>query len=475
MDHKQDNGFFKNTIRVIISNFALLSSSILVGLILPKILGVEQYGYYKLFMLYSVYGALLHFGFVDGILLHFGGKDYREIDKKKFRSITRFFIFLELIVSSILVICSLFIPNNIYRFVFISVGIYSFILNTFTYFQYFTQAIMDFSFLSKVNMLQAISTSVIIFILLFLIKVRAINYVNHKQYICCFIITYLIVLFTYILKYHDLLLGESLPLSEVKKIILLLFRIGFPVTISYQISNLILNLDNQYISIFFNNKIFGEYSFAYSLISLTTTVVTAISTVIFPYLNKQEVSSAIKNYDLNTSYILGLIYFLIAIYFPIQIFVRIVLSEYIGSLAFFRILLPGVGITSCISLVIFNYFKITNNSMKYLVLGISVLAFAIILNYLAYLVFKDPYAIAVSSLVILFIWYLLSNGYLCKLYTIRKNKNTLYILLMTLVFELVTLINNPIIALILYLSIYFVITELLEHRVIEYIKDKIRI
>ena len=68
---QKENGFLKNTIKVIVSNFALLSSSILVGLILPKILGVEQYGYYKLFMLYNVYGALLHFGFVDGILLYF--------------------------------------------------------------------------------------------------------------------------------------------------------------------------------------------------------------------------------------------------------------------------------------------------------------------------------------------------------------------------------------------------------------------
>lgn len=475
MEHKQNNDFFKNTIRVIISNFALLLSSILVGLILPKILGVEQYGYYKLFMLYSVYGALLHFGFVDGILLHFGGENYCEIDKRKLRCITRFFISLELIVSSILVICSLFIPNDIYRFIFIAVGVYSFILNTFTYFQYFTQAIMDFGFLSRVNMLQAISTSVIIIVLLFLIKIKAINYVNYMQYTYCFIITYLIILFTYMFRYHDLVFGEALSLGKMKKTILMLFKIGFPVTISYQISNLILNLDNQYISIFFNNKIFGEYSFAYSLISLTTTVLTAVSTVIFPYLNKQEISNAIKNYGLNISYILGLMYFLIAIYFPVQVFVRIVLPEYIGSLAFFRILLPGVGITSCISLVIFNYFKITNNSMKYLALGIGVLILAIVLNYLAYFIFKDPYAIAISSLVVLFIWYLLSNSYLYKRYTIERNKNTFYMLLMTLVFEFVTLIKNPIISLILYLIVYFGITELLEHKVVEYIKEKIKI
>lgn len=470
----RSNNFLKNTIKVVISNFALLLSSVLGGLILPKILGVEQYGYYKLFMLYNVYGALLHFGFVDGILLYYGGKEYSSIDKVKFRSITRFFIFFELIVSLIVVICSFFITNNIYRFVFIAVGVYSFILNTFTYFQYFTQAIMNFGFLAKVNILQALTTSTIILVLLVLIKTKWINRVNYNEYIYCFIATYLIVLIIYIFKYHDLLLGNVISLIKIRSLISLLFKIGFPVTISYQISNLILNLDNQYISIFFSNRIFGEYSFAYSLISLTTTVVTAISTVIFPYLNKQIVADALKNYSLNISYILGLIYFLIMIYFPVQIFVKIVLPEYVASLAFFRILLPGVGITSCISLIIFNYFKITNNAMKYLILGITVLLFAIVFNYLAYIVFKNPYAIAMSSIVILFLWYLISNAYLRWKYKIEKDKNTLYMLLMTFSFELITLIKNPFISLISYLFIYALITKLLENQVIIYVKEKVK-
>lgn len=472
---QKENGFLKNTIKVIVSNFALLSSSILVGLILPKILGVEQYGYYKLFMLYNVYGALLHFGFVDGILLYFGGKDYTKINKVKFRSITRFFIYFELIVSTILVICSLFISNDIYRFAFVAVGIYSFILNTFTYFQYFTQAIMNFDFLSKVNIFQALSTSIIILTLLFLIKLKWINDVNYKQYIYCFIVTYLIILIIYIFKYHALIFGEVVSLVRVKELIIFLFKIGFPVTISYQISNLILNLDNQYISIFFSNRTFGEYSFAYSLISLTTTVITAISTVIFPYLNKENKTNALKNYSSNVSYILGLIYFLIIVYFPVQIFVRVILPEYVASLGFFRILLPGVGITSCISLIIFNYFKITNNSIKYLILGIAVLVFAIVFNYLAYIIFKNPYAIAISSIIVLFLWYLLGNAYFHWKYKILKDKNTLYILLMTLTFELVTLVRNTIVSLVLYMIVYFTITKLLENKVINYIKEKLGI
>ena len=63
------NSFIKDSISIISSNIFLLLSGVLNGIILPKIMGVTQYGYYKVFSLYAGYIALLHFGFVDGMLL----------------------------------------------------------------------------------------------------------------------------------------------------------------------------------------------------------------------------------------------------------------------------------------------------------------------------------------------------------------------------------------------------------------------
>lgn len=108
-------------------------------------------------------------------------------------------------------------------------------------------------------------------------------------------------------------------------------------------------------------------------------------------------------------------------------------------------------------------------------MGIAVLVFAIVFNYLAYIIFKNPYAIAISSIIVLFLWYLLGNAYLHWKYKILKDKNTLYILLMTLTFELVTLVRNTIVSLVLYMIVYFTITKLLENKVINYIKEKLGI
>lgn len=86
------NTFSKDLITVIFSNLIILLSSVVTGFIVPKLLGVEGYGYYKIFTLYLSYSALAHMGYVDGVLLQFAGKEYEELSKEKFRRYTAFFL-----------------------------------------------------------------------------------------------------------------------------------------------------------------------------------------------------------------------------------------------------------------------------------------------------------------------------------------------------------------------------------------------
>lgn len=89
---KNQKTIVKNLIMVLLSNTLILLSSIVVGLIIPKILGVTNYGYYKIFTLYAGYTSLLHFGFLDGILLKHGDEDFNELNKKLFRLNSHFFL-----------------------------------------------------------------------------------------------------------------------------------------------------------------------------------------------------------------------------------------------------------------------------------------------------------------------------------------------------------------------------------------------
>ena len=57
----QTKRFGRNLLWVVVGRVIALLSSVAVGLLLPKIFSVTDYGYFKMFTLYAVYTGLLHF------------------------------------------------------------------------------------------------------------------------------------------------------------------------------------------------------------------------------------------------------------------------------------------------------------------------------------------------------------------------------------------------------------------------------
>ena len=66
-----DSTIVKNSVRVALSNLMIVFSGIVSGLVLPKILGVTDYGCYKIFNLYTTYVVFLDFGITNEYDLDF--------------------------------------------------------------------------------------------------------------------------------------------------------------------------------------------------------------------------------------------------------------------------------------------------------------------------------------------------------------------------------------------------------------------
>lgn len=67
--------FYKNIKYSFVAQFLQLSLSVCITLFLPFLLGVEDFGYWQLFIFYTQYAGFLAFGLVDGIYLREGGKN----------------------------------------------------------------------------------------------------------------------------------------------------------------------------------------------------------------------------------------------------------------------------------------------------------------------------------------------------------------------------------------------------------------
>ena len=82
--------FIKNFSYTFMANaVSFLISAVLVFFV-PKRLGVEQYGYWQLYTLYTSYVGFFHLGWCDGVYLRYGGQDYHELEKPVF--VTQFWM-----------------------------------------------------------------------------------------------------------------------------------------------------------------------------------------------------------------------------------------------------------------------------------------------------------------------------------------------------------------------------------------------
>lgn len=96
----------------VLSNVISLLISILVVLVVPKVIGVEAYGYWQLYMFYATYVGFFQFGWNDGIYLRYGGKEYNELDKSIFFSQFWMLTISQLALASIIIFATLNFINE---------------------------------------------------------------------------------------------------------------------------------------------------------------------------------------------------------------------------------------------------------------------------------------------------------------------------------------------------------------------------
>ena len=437
-----------NILKVSISNLLKLFSGVMVGFLLPKIIGVSDYGYYKTFTLYAAYVGLFHFGIADGIYLKYGDKDYDELNKKAFRYYSKYLLVIEICISIVIAVLSSFLLTGELRFIFICVAIYLTAINITSYYQFISQITNRFNELSIRNIISSVLT-IMILVFMAVVKRLSASLLSYRIYLIMYVMIVIILAAWYIYTYKDITFGETEKLknSVIKEFIML----GFPLMLSSLCTSLILTIDRQFVSILFDINTYAIYAFAYSMLSLVTTAVSAISTVLYPTLKRADEDSFIKAYEKLVAGIQILIFGCLLLYFPLVFIVKSFLPQYLDSLVIFRIIFPGLVMSSVITIVIHNYYKTIGWNSKFFIKSIITLGISFLANMIAYVIFKTTESISVASIITLVLWYLIVEFDLVKQYKVRWKRNLLYVLMMSFVFYLITSLNNIILSSILYI------------------------
>ncbi len=453
---EMDSRFIKNAFMVIVSNVCVLVSGIAVGIYLPKIMTPLEYGNYKVFTLYSTYAGLLHFGFVNGIYLKYGGWKYSDLPKEKTRFYFRYFIVQQFgagcIAFVLLYLLNAYIVKDavsqvIIVFIVLEVGVQ----NLISFFQFISQAVQRFKQLSVINTLKSFSLIILVAILYIVLKSHTNISISSERYIFLYIVINICVLCCYFFLYRDIFWGKMKIDKSDKKEIIFFHKTGIPLLLAGIIVNLLLVLDRQFVSIFFSKEVYGVYSFAYSMLNLVSVLITSVAVLMYPTLKQLKREEVIKKYTTNVMYISIVVAICLCIYFPLEKFITWFLPSYIDSIEVFRVILPGLGLSCSISVVLSNYYKVLDEIKMYTKICFTILIIAIISNFLAYTIQGTTIAISKASIVTIIIWYVYAEVYLAKKYSLGTKHNFLFNMFTLCVFYASTSIKNNVIGICTYL------------------------
>ena len=253
------NSFLKNTIFVIISNIVSILSGVLLGFFIPKVMTISDYSMYKIYTLYIGYIGLFSIGFSEGVYLKYAGCNEENVNFQSLRTYSIFYIIVES-VFFLLLLPILFALNETYRIVFIFVFLYMYIVNLTSYFQNLSQAFSKFREYSILNGIRS-ALSAISIIVLFVIY----NSKDDLSFILfIFILTSinLLLLLLYIYRYRKYVFGKHSKFYEERNEIFKLIKIGFPLLIGEFIGSIVLNVDRQFVSLFYDGDTYAYYAFA---------------------------------------------------------------------------------------------------------------------------------------------------------------------------------------------------------------------
>ena len=452
----QKNTFF-NIIKVAISNIIKLASGVLIGFLLPKIIGVTDYGYYKTFTLYASYIGMFSIGITDGIYLKYGGKSYNELKKEDFRYISLTYIIIQFLFSIAILIISLIFFNNEIQFIFICLSFTLMFSNITGYFQIISQITSRFKELAFRNIIQSFLITISIVILWLIHKFLSVE-ISYKIYTIIYVFIICLLCFWYIFSYRDIIFGKINISLNISSVLFTLIKSGIPLMISNLCSSLILTIDRQFVNILFDTNTYATYAFAYNMLGLITTALSAISTVIYPSLRKTDFNLLKQNYHNFISIILIMVFACVIIYFPLVKFVLWFLPKYADSLIIFRIILPGLAISSAITIIMHNFYKTANKNFLFFLISVSILIISCIANFLAYYFFKSTESISIASIVVMIIWYLSVELFFIVKYKVKWKKNFIYMLFMLICFYAISMIDIWWIGMIAYLISYIIVT-----------------
>lgn len=420
--------FLKNTSYTFLANAISLAISAVAILIIPRAFGVEDYGFFQLYLFYSSYVGFFHFGWPDGMYLRYGGKDYQTINEGVIR--TQFwYMVLFLVLCSVIV--WFFLPHIVVEtgktIILNCTVLCALIIIPRSLIWLLLQALGEIVDYAKFTITEKI---VYFFLIIIVISLKKFDY---KVLILADLLGKGISLLYTCFKYPKIIIGKYVKPSEAIEEIKENIRVGSKLMLANIASMLIIGIVRIGIEKNWGVAVFGKVSLSISICNFLLVFINSVSLVLFPMLKRFSDSQLKAVYEGMELLVSWSLYLILAVFFPLKSLLQWWLPEYSDSLYYMLFLFPICLFESKMSLIYNTYLKTLRQEKIIMKINIYTVLLSILLTVFNVLVIENLTITVVSILVLLWYRYVISQVSVARILKISYVKtifvDTLFVII----------------------------------------------
>lgn len=387
----------KGILTVLLANLTNMLFNLFINFAQPKFLSVDSYATIKSFQLYVSYIGILHFGYVDGMYLKFGGKTLQDIDKSELSRDVSTLRAFQIIIGMFCAIVSFLIKNYLLLMVALSI----FPMNIGAYYKSFYQATGEYSKYGRIMNAYTITAFVLNAIMILLIRTD-----DSDKYIFLYLLSYIgIWLYLEIRLFKEGYIENRGALKFKSELFLGNIRNGFFLMLGNFSSNILTSIDRWFVKGLLSNADFAYYSFAVSLENFLNIAITPITITLYNFLcvnREKEKIVRIKNFVCIFAVILPIAAF------PAKFILEVFLQDYFPSTIVMLCLFASQIFNIVNKSIYLNLYKAERKQNLYFKKMIGILIWGVVLNILLYIIIRNKESFALGTLLTSISWLIIS-------------------------------------------------------------------
>lgn len=426
-----------------------MALSVIQTLVVPKLLGVEQFGYWQLYIFYVSYVGFFHLGLSSGVYLTTGGQKREEMDKAAIKSQMLFGAFYQTIMAGVIILLSSFLQSGAERmFVIVMTAIYLVLQNLATFMMNELQCMNE----TKKSSFSTIVERLAFLIPLLVLLVLRVNV--FYPYVVSYTASTVVQLGYCSWHLRDFWKAESLGFYRAAQLSWASIKIGFPMMLANVMSMLILGIGRFFIDARWGIETFGKLSLALSLVSFFLAFVSQASMVLFPSL-RQAALDEVRRFYRAARDAMGLLFpGVYALYFPMVWLLTMWLPDYSSTFTYLIFLLPICVFDSKYNITGVTYYNVLRRERVMLLVNMVSAISCLILTLLTVYTLGSVFAVISVMTVVIVARSLWSEFYMNRLMEVPVSTISAAEIMLTVGFILLAFFLPPVPAFCLYSLIY---------------------